>query len=164
MVKQSQFVLPQLSSLYALWVKHMPQDFLVDLLIDCLALWQILTENNAPHDKECNQQGFDFWLPSVLAISETFIDCSGTLFLGQTQKSMSCYQLWLYKACLFQFEDDRWCHGTPACCAFKMIDDVMAHLHAVHLRWLMMSWQTCMLCIFSSSFQQSSKHCIFLSR
>ena len=64
---------------------------LVDLLIDCLALQPELTVVNASYIEECNQYDFDFWLLLSLtsAMSDTFTDCSGTWFLGCTQKSVS---------------------------------------------------------------------------
>ena len=75
MVKKPGFVQPQLSSLLTYWVKHMPQDFLVDL---------------------CS---------SVLEMLETSTNIFGIWFPGYTQKSMSHHQRWLYKANRVQFED-----------------------------------------------------------
>ena len=56
-------------------------------------------------------------LASASAMSETSTDYSNAWFPSFTQKSMSHFYWWLYKASLVQFKDAWWCPDTLACSA-----------------------------------------------
>ena len=65
-VKQPQFLLPQLLPRLVYWAKHTPQELPVDLLIDSLALWPELDVEDALDIKECDQHEFCLRLFSYL--------------------------------------------------------------------------------------------------
>ena len=88
-VKQQWFVLPQLSSLLARWVKHAPHDLIVDFLIDRLAQWQELVVINAFTSKNTINMTSTLLLSSGSVTSETPIECSGPWLRSRTQKSVS---------------------------------------------------------------------------
>ena len=49
-------------------MKQTLHDLFVDMLVNCLALWQELAVDDAPRIKECDQHDFDFelWLSGFL--------------------------------------------------------------------------------------------------
>ena len=72
--------------------------------------------DDVPYTEECDQHDWLVTLTVLLsAMLETSIDCSSAWFLGHTQKSLSYHQWRLYTASLVQFEDTKWCPGTPEC-------------------------------------------------
>ena len=81
------------------WVKHAPQGFLVDLLIDRLALWQELAGDDAPHIKECDKYN---WLLLSLAI---WVMLKNPCLITSDE----------FEARLIQFECALGCPDTAAC-------------------------------------------------
>ena len=114
-VKQPQFVLPQL-------LKHILQDFLIELLIDHLALWQELAVDDAVQIDEHDQRHWLLILTvlfySALVRTEISTDCFGIWFPAHTQKPVSHHQWWPMKQVWF---------------SLKMLDNVLMHLHAMLL-------------------------------
>ena len=89
MVKQPQFVITQLLSLFTHRVKYSSQDPLVDLPSDHQLLWQEVIVNDVPQVEERDQHEIDFFGGPT---SKPSTDNSGTWFPRRTQKFMSHHQ------------------------------------------------------------------------
>ena len=110
MLIQPQFVLLQPSSFLAHWVKHTSQTCPLNSWLSGKksSPWmRLYTKKNVINIT------LTVLLASPFVTSKTNRDCSGAWFLNCTQKSMSHYLWWLYKASLVLFEDSWWYPDTP---------------------------------------------------
>lgn len=62
MMKNLRVDLPQLTPLLMQWTEQRPQDIFVDVLVDCLSLWQKLAVDDAPDIEKCDKDVFEFGL------------------------------------------------------------------------------------------------------
>ncbi len=88
MVKQPQFVITQLSSLFTHRDKYSSQDPLAILPSDHQLLWQEVIVNDVPQVEKHDQHEIDFLGPT----SKPSTNNSGTWFPRRTQKFMSHHQ------------------------------------------------------------------------
>ena len=117
-VKQSGFVLPQLSSLLAHWAMQKLQDLFVDLQVDRLALWQELTVDDASDIEEHDQHDSDFWF---------WLSCF-PLHCPLTALALGFWVI-IKNPCLVTSDDSM----KQAWFSLKTLNDVLTHLHAALL-------------------------------
>ena len=91
MVKQP-CVLLKILPLLIDWAKQTHEYLFVDMLIDCLAVWEQLAVDDRLASEECDQDNFDLWILTVVlslasATSESFTESSGIWSPGGTWRS-----------------------------------------------------------------------------
>ena len=119
--KQPRFVQPHLSFVLVYKLKNAPPELLESSVIDCLSLWQEITENYAPFTKEHDQHDWRFYFDSFASF--------GISDVGDFHWLILCFRVILKSSCLITIDNSM----QRVWFSLKTLDYVLIYLHAVLL-------------------------------